>query len=205
MKIAKLLYLIPLALMAWGCYPAGPDLVEDTDIVYTTFDEGYDFSAKSTYAMPDKIVIGVDINNVGDTTLTYMKQADANRILDAINANMQNYGWTQVDISADPDVLLTPAGMSNTSYYYTWWYNWWYNDWYSWWGWYYPPYVTIDSYTTGTLVIAMADPNVETAYNQTESTWLSISNGILTKSNDIDRAVEAVETSFIQSPYLNIK
>lgn len=59
-------------------------------------------------------MIDVEIDN-GDTTYIYMKHVYANSILQAIDANMSAYGWSKVAISADPDVLLTPAAIKNTN------------------------------------------------------------------------------------------
>jgi hypothetical protein len=39
-----------------GCYPDGAEYYEDTDIVYTDYDDQFDFSSKGTYSIPDKIV-----------------------------------------------------------------------------------------------------------------------------------------------------
>src|SRR5262245_25682026 len=105
-----------LVLLLAGCYPQGPDYVEDTDVVYTTFDEKYDFKSKDTYAMPNKIVTDVKIEN-GDTTYEYMKDKFAQPIFDKIDENMKALGYTRVNLTADPDLLLTPAAISSTTYF----------------------------------------------------------------------------------------
>ena len=43
-------------LLLWGCYPGGPDYVEELDVSLTKHNPEYDFASKATYAMPDKIV-----------------------------------------------------------------------------------------------------------------------------------------------------
>ena len=43
-------------LLFWGCYPGGPDYVEELDVAISKHNPDYDFVAKATYAMPDKIV-----------------------------------------------------------------------------------------------------------------------------------------------------
>ena len=84
--------IIFLTLLLTGCYPDGPDYARDLDVVYTQFDETYDFSAKSTFALPDEIVIGVNFVD-GDTVPEYMKDIYATPILAAIQANMESNGW----------------------------------------------------------------------------------------------------------------
>jgi len=185
-----------------GCYPAGPEYVEDLDVVYSTYDQEYDFKSQGTYSMPDKIVTDVKIDN-GDTTYVYMKDVFAAPILAAIDQNMTKLGWEKIDIDNGPDVLVTPSVMSSTTYYYSYWYNWWYGGYYGgYWGWYYPPYYTVSSYTTGSVIITMADPNVESVINQSPAVWVSAANGLVTGYNDVDRVVTAINQAFVQSPYL---
>lgn len=203
--ISKTILTAVVGVFLLGCYPAGPEYVEDLDVVYTTYSETYDFKAKNTYAMPDKIVVDVKIDD-GDTTYVYMKDKFATPILAAIESNMTSLGWTKKDISETPDILVTPAAWTTTSYFYSYWYDWWYGGWYGgWWGWYYPPYYTISSYTTGTLVITMADPNEESPTGMTETKWLSAINGLYTGAYDVNRATTYIDQAFQQSPYLNTK
>lgn len=184
-----------------GCYPAGPEYVDDLDVVYTTFDEGYDFKSKGTYSIPDKIVTDVKIKN-GDTTYVYMNDKYAAPLLQAIESNMTTLGWSKVNIANNPDVLVTPAAISNTTYFYSYWYDWWYGGYYGGWGWYYPPYYSVSSYTTGTMIITIADPNTENAINRSPSVWVAAANGLLTYSGNIDRAKKGIDQAFAQSPYL---
>lgn len=184
-----------------GCYPGGPDYTEDTDVVYTTFDDDYDFTLPGTYAMPDKIVIDIEIDN-GDTTYEYMKDIYAQPILNKINDNMSARGYQLVDASANPDLLLMPAAMSSTHYYYWYWYCWWYGGYWPGWGWYYPPYYSVSSYTTGSFIMTLADPNVDNPLNQSEIAWLCAMNGLLSGNNNVDRVLDGIDQAFEQSPYL---
>ncbi len=106
--------------------------------------------------MPDKIVTDVKIKN-GDTTYVYMKDVYAEPILEAIESNMTTLGWNKVDIANNPRY----TGDSGSNFHHhlflqllvrlvVW----------IWrlWGWYYPPYYSVSSYTTGTMIITMADP-----------------------------------------------
>jgi Domain of unknown function (DUF4136) len=203
--LSKIMLTAVTGVFLLGCYPAGPEYVEDLDVVYSTYSETYDFKAQNTYAMPDKIVVDVKIDN-GDTTYVYMKDKFAKPILDAIDANMASLGWTKKNISEVPDVLVTPAAWTSTTYFYSYWYDWWYGGYYGgWYGWYYPPYYTVSSYTTGTVVITIADPNEETPTGRNETKWLSAINGLYTGAYDVNRVTTYIDQAFDQSPYLNTK
>ncbi len=195
---------MPVVLLS--CYPAGPEYVEDVDVTYTTYDQKFDFKSKGTYAMPDKIVVDVEIED-GDTTYIYMKDVFATPILAAIEDNMEANGWQRVGLAATPDVVVTPAGITSTTYFYSYWYDWWYGGWYGGWGWYYPPYYTISSYTTGSMIITMADPNVgnDNPINQSQTAWIAVGNGLFSGAYDISRVTKAIDEAFDQSPYLKIK
>jgi hypothetical protein len=202
----RLLLMAALPVVLLSCYPAGPEYVEDLDVTYTTFDEDFDFQSRQTYAMPNKIVVDVDIED-GDTTWIYMKDVFATPILAAIDDNLESRGWEKVDISQQPDVLVTPGALSSTTYFYSYWYDWWYGGWYGgYWGWYYPPYYTVSSYTTGSMIITMADPNVEddSPINQSETAWIAVGNGLFSGAYDISRVTDAIDEAFEQSPYLKL-
>jgi Domain of unknown function (DUF4136) len=201
--LSKMLLTAVTGVFLLGCYPAGPEYVEDLDVVYSTYNETYDFKAKNTYAMPDKIVVDVKIDN-GDTTYVYMKDKFATSILNAIETNMTSLGWTRVNISATPDVLVTPAAWTSTTYFYSYWYDWWYG-YGGWYGWYYPPYYSVSSYTTGTMAIVIADPNEETPTGRTETKWLAAINGLYSGAYDVNRINTYINQAFAQSPYLNTK
>lgn len=185
-----------------GCYPQGPEFTEDLDVVYTNFDPEFDFPGHNTYAMPDQIVTDVQITNSGDTIYEYMKPIYADQILARIDANMAALGWSKVDVSANPDVLMMPAGISSTTYFYSYWYCWWYGGYYGGWGWYYPPYYTVSSYTTGSLIMTMSDPTVDSPINRSATAWIGAMNGLLSGNGNINRALDGIDQAFEQSPYL---
>lgn len=198
----RMMFAVLPAIILWGCYPAGPDYVNDLDVTYTTHDNKYDFASKGKYAMPDKIVVDIDIED-GDTTFVFMKDVFATPILQAIDKNMEQLGWTKVDISEKPDLLLEPAGITSTTYFYSYWYDWWYGGWYGgWYGWYYPPYYTVSSYTTGTMIMTLSDPNVENPIGRTPAVWVAAINGVLSGSYDITRVTSGINDAFAQSSYL---
>ena len=201
-NFSRFLLAMTAGLALWSCYPEGAEYYEDTDMTYTQYDVEFDFSTRQTYALPDKIVIDVEIDN-GDTTFIYMEDVFAKPILQNIQTNMANYGWTKVDISAKPDMLVTPAATKSTTVFYSYWYDWWYGGWYGGWGWYYPPYY-VTSYTTGTMLITMADPNLENPINSSRVSWMMAGSGLASGAGDVSRITDAIDQAFVQSPYLKI-
>lgn len=192
-------FVLLIALFA-GCYPQGPDFIEDMDIVVTRFESGYDFNSKQTYARPDRIV-KITGDKQGNDDPEYIPDIIATSILATIDKNMTAMGYQKVDIDDNPDLLLTPASWETTNiiYYYDYWY-WWYGGYYPYWGWGYPGYVS--SYSTGTLFFGLVDPDVTSANGNPIFQWIGAANGILTYSYNATRVNNVIDKAFAQSPYL---
>lgn len=186
-----------------GCYPDGPDYIEEMDVVLAKHNDTYNFAAKGTYAISDKIV-KVTGNLVEGETPEFVPDLTGKPILARIESNMTAYGWQKVDISANPDMLLVPASWETTTvfYWYDYWYYWW-GGYYPGWGWggYYPP-VYYDSYTTGTLVMALIDKNEVGANGNPVTQWTGAISGIMTNSYNASRVNAAIDKAFTISPYL---
>jgi len=206
-------FTIPLfaMLLLASCYPSSPTYTQQYDLVATNFDPTYNFGSKTTYSLPDKIVVvtGDKINDP-NAPLEFVNDATATLIFNAINSNMATLGWTKVDQSSNPDVELLPAAMQTTTvyYYYNWGYYWgWYYPYSPGWGWYYPGYYppTVSSYTTGTLLVSMADINSITPDQQIPVEWTMLINGLLTgdASSVTTRINSTINQAFAQSSYLN--
>ncbi|MDZ7608582.1 MAG: DUF4136 domain-containing protein [Cyclobacteriaceae bacterium] len=198
MKSKIAIYLVIIAMMA-GCYPQGPEYYEDLDIVYTNFEETYDFASKGKYSMPDKIVkIAGDIVEGEDPE--FVKEPYNTQMLTQIAANMAALGWERVDDPEDADLVLFPATWTNTTIYY--WYDYWcwYYPWYCGWGWGYP---SVSSYTTGTLVLTLVANGPD--YIEPSRVWTAAANGLLSGSYNTSRVTEAIDQAFEQSPYLDTK
>ena len=204
MKILKILSLTAVVFLLTQCYPAGPEYVEELDLVYTNYDPACNFTAKQTYAIPDKIMkIDDDLINGGDPN--FIKEPYATQLLDKINQNMTNYGWTKVNKDANPDVLLAPVAyeLTTTYYYGGGYWDWWYGGWY---GWYYP-YPVTTSYTTGSLITTMLNPNDLSPDGKMRAVWGFIINGLLegTSAQFTERYSKGINQAYTQSPYLKIK
>ena len=189
-------------LFLWGCYPDGPNYTEDMDLVITHHNPDYNFVAKTTYAMPDKVVKITGNKQEGDAP-EFIPDATAKSLLDRVAANMESLGWQRVDVSANPDVLLTPASWETTTvyYYYDYWY-WWYGGYYPpYYGGYYPP-TYASSYTTGTFLVTMSDPDELSGTGKAVQQWTGAINGILDSKYNPARVLPLVDQMFTQSQYL---
>lgn len=204
MKILKLLSLTAVVFLLTQCYPAGPEYIEELDLVYTNYDPATNFTAKKTYAIPDKIM-KIDDDLVSGGGPNFVKEPYATQMLDKINLNMSNNGWTKVDKDENPDVLLAPVAyeLTTTYYYGGGYWDWWYGGWY---GWYYP-YPVTTSYTTGSLITTMLDTKDLSPDGKMRAVWGFVINGLLEGSatSFTDRYTRGINQAYIQSPYLKIK
>jgi hypothetical protein len=185
-----------------GCYPNGAEYTEDMDIVLTKHNEAYDFTTKGTYAMNDSIVKITGNVQEGEKP-DFIPQVTAAQILARIDANMAALGYTKVPLSKvdpKPDLLLLPSSWETTTiyYYYDYWYGWW-GGYYPYWG--YPP-VYAGSYTTGTLLMTLIDPEDIGANGNPIVEWTGALNGILTDKYNPARVNPLIDQAFNQSPYL---
>ena len=207
----KYLIAIVSAVLLAGCYPNGPDYVEQLDIVVSNYDPNFDFSAKSTYSLPDQVVkiTGESIDDPdGNGQPDFIDQGTATLILNQLRDNMNARGYTEVDETEDPDLIILPSAMETTTlvYYYDYWYWGWYYPSYPGygWGWYYPGYYppAYSSYTTGTLFIATTDPKGLTPDNNVPVVWVGVVNGLLNYGNTTTRIATSIDQLFAQSPYI---
>lgn len=195
--------LLGVALLT-GCYPDTPDSIEEYDLVYTNFAPDFDFKAETTYALPDSVVKVTGNLQQGELP-EMVNPVYANPLLARIRDNMNTYGWTEVDEANSPDVIVLPSAISTTTViisdpgYWGWYY-----PWYG--GWYYPGYYppTISSYSTGSLVIQMVDPNDLSATDSAPVVWVAAVNGLMegSTSSIVSRINQSVDRVFDQSEYL---
>jgi hypothetical protein len=205
MRILKLLSLTAIVFLMTQCYPEGPEYYEELDLVYSNYDPSYGFDSKLTYAIPDKIML-IDDELVEGGEANFVKEPYASQVLDQIIANMDANGWSKVEKDENPDVLLAPVGVevTTTVYYgYGGYWDWWYGGWY---GWYYP-YPVTTSYSTGSLIVTMVDPNDLSPNGKMRAVWGFIVNGVLSSSSAdfANRVTKGVDQAYTQSPYLKIK
>ncbi|MEJ1239549.1 DUF4136 domain-containing protein [Chryseolinea sp. T2] len=188
-----------------GCYPNGPDYVNDLDLVVTRFDKTFNFKNVRTYAIPDDVVKITGNASKGDE-IVFVDDEYAQVILKAVKDNLESYGWEQADVST-ADVVIFPTAMSSTTF--VWYYDWWWWDWWYPWdyfGWYYPYDIYGGSYTSGTVFLQMTHREGQTAVGNLPVPWAAILNGLLEGgTNNVDSRIErGIDQAFKQSPYLDI-
>jgi hypothetical protein len=194
-KFLTLAFIVSLGLL-WGCYPDGAEYYEETDIVYTNYDDSYNFGRKGTYSIPDKIVkITGNLQDGEDPE--FVKEPQNTQVLQKIESNMTALGYTKAADPANADLVLFPAVWTNTSVYYYYDYWCWYYPYYCGWGWGYP---SVTSYTTGTLLMTLVADGAE--YIQPTNVWTAAVNGLMSGYYDVSRVNNAIDQAFKQSAYL---
>jgi hypothetical protein len=183
----------------WGCYPDGAEFYEETDIVYTNYDEKFDFKSKETYSIPAKIVKITGNLKEGEDP-EFVKEPYNTQVLQKIESNMTQLGYTKTTDPANADLVLFPAVWTNTTvnFYYDYWC--WYYPYYCGWGWGYP---SVSTYTTGTLLMTLVADGEE--FVQPANVWTAAVNGLMSGYYDVTRVNKAIDQAFKQSPYLNTK
>jgi hypothetical protein len=196
-KLLALVFLTGLIIFG-GCYPDGAQYYSETDVVYTDYDDQFDFGTKKTYAIPDKIVkITKDL--IEGEEPEFIDEPYNTQILNRIESNMAEMGYTKTDDAEQADLALFPAVWTNTTIY--WWYDYWcwWNPYYcGWgWGWWGPSYST---QTTGTLMMALITDDEN--YIEPTRVWTGALNGLLSGRYDVNRVNNGIDQAFKQSPYL---
>jgi len=175
-----------------SCYPGETLTAADSDVIATFFNPNADFSTKMTYAIPDSIDrIDKDGNPVSDPG------PFDSQIISRIKQNLNALGFTEQQNPANADVLVV-AFINKTTWAsggcYPWGYGWWYP---------YPGYCypVVYTYSTGTLLIVMADRQSQ---GSTDALWVAGINGLLedTSSGIETRLANNINQAFKQSPYL---
>lgn len=206
---------VAAALLALAsCTPGSEITIQESDVVATLYDAKVDFGAIHTFAMPDSIVRLDDPDHPSDFTIQ-----NEDEILSLITTNFISRGYTLLDESSPtpPDVVVLVGVTTASQWYYDayypyypywgWWGGWGYwGYWGAGWGGYYPPYGDVDyAYSTGTLLVAMADPNNANTEDKTIPVyWFGAINGVLddTKASLESRVTDSINQMFQQSPYL---
>lgn len=209
--IRKLIFssvILGLAVLS-SCYPGSDRTLENTELVYTVYEDGFDFSLMKTYFLAEEVI-------AIDTTQT-IPESTRKAITDRIELNMNNLGWTRVydvdnnGIPTDAAALVVLASVltgsvEGVSYWPG--YGGWYGGWWGWGG--YPGYgwggVAIPySYDTGTMYIDMLDRSTYDADNERiDLVWMSAMNSVLSSSGfDTNSRIDRViDQAYAQSPYL---
>lgn len=192
-----------------GCYPGSSRTLENTELVYTIYEDNFDFTTQKTYFLSEEVI-------AIDTTET-IPESTRKAITDQIEVEMNKKGWTRVyDVDGEgiptdaASVVVLASALTGTVEGISYWpgYGGWYGGWWGWGG--YPGYgwggVAIPySYDTGTIYIDMLDrSSYDDDLERIDLVWMAAMNGVLSSSgfdtnNRIDRVISQ---AFEQSPYL---
>lgn len=208
--------IIPLGLtLLQGCYPNDSLSSDETDVVLTFYNDSVDFNDLSTYFMNDTVFILGD-----DDEKEPIDNPEV--IINQIATNMAAAGYTRIteESQEKPDIIILTGAFTSTTVSVGWWYPYWGwgGGWWYWsaergadyWGGYYPgwgyggvPYYT--SYTTGTVVIDMVNPDdydVIGSDTLVRVYWNAGIQGILNGANTDFRVKKAIDQAFTQSPQI---
>lgn len=209
----KKLIPILLAVFAFASCEKDPDMgkLDANYLVYTNYDKQADFKSFSTFYLPEDSILVISDSKEPQ----YLKGEGAEQIIAAYAANMEAKGYTPAS-KEDADLGIQVSYIAST-YFFTnysqpeWWWGypgyWNPGYWGNWGGWYYPYAVTY-SYSTNSFLTEMVNLKAdEGADKKLPIVWTSYLTGFETGSKAINRilAVEAVNQSFTQSPYLTNK
>ena len=203
-------FAVGLAVLA-ACAPdTGLNSVDDYDVVVTLYDKTADFGAISTYLMPDSIVHFEDDQNPGKA----LSREYDDLILERVEYNLQAIGYRKETDpeNREPDLYVLVSATSSLWYAagYSWWPRW---GWWPYWpggssdwifmGPYYGGGRTYQ-FSTGTLLVDMADNRDVEEDEDPPGIWTGAINGILEEgsSSSAQRLVDLIDRAFYQSPYL---
>ena len=192
----------------YGCYPKGAETVDDTELVYTVYDEDFVFSPKTYYLHDTVIYI--------DSTAERNAQTDA-LILNEIAAQFDKLGYERVPAINDPsevNMVVMSSVLKATVTGVNWYPGWggWYGGWWGGWGypgWGYPGgYIPVAySYKVGSIFIdAFDSQSLDSTSNiMPPIVWTAAMNSVLTSSGigQDTRIKRVIDQAFVQSPYLN--
>ena len=118
----KFIFYLSIIVLLGSCYPQGAEYYDELDIVYTDYNDEFDFASLGNYSIPDKIV-KVTGNIADGEEPEFVKEPMNSQMLAKMESNMTALGWTKVEDPATADLVLFPAVWTNTTVYY--WYNYW--------------------------------------------------------------------------------
>ncbi len=204
MKIKLLLIVFAGALVtacSWG--PGAMEETTDQILTVARKGENVDFSKFTTFAITDSVCVSTDgkknrLSN--DTTALIIAQ---------IVRNMENCGYTKVDADENPNLLVDVSYIlrTNTYMYPGYWHDWdwwWDSNYYPWYNWdtYYPYQmpVFVSSYTTGSLVIEIADVVQVATQASVPIVWHGLVREILNGKHTTEELMNSINEVFTILP-----
>ncbi|MEE9602435.1 MAG: DUF4136 domain-containing protein [Thermoguttaceae bacterium] len=186
-----------------SCTPGDSITASESDVVATLYDNTFDFNSIKNYFMPDTILhLTGDPDVVDDPNLNRSNDVF---IRGEIVRHLADLGYVRVAAGANPDFIVTLGATSTDTYsVYSWYPGWYYPGYPSYW---YPNYGYTSvsyAYTTGTLIVVLADEKADPANGLVDVWWNGNLNGVLNDSSVSirTRLTSGIDQMFEQSPYL---
>lgn len=200
----KKLLILFFAFALYSCYPGGAEFVDELDTVYTNYSPEFDFGTSYTYSLPDGVVNVSEQGFFG--TPEYIDPALSIAILNELRENLDGMGWQEVDEDDSPDIIVLASAFESDFYYFydPGYWGGYYPGYGPGWGWYYPGYGPgyVGSYSTGTVLIQMTDPN-NIMNDMVPVVWINTINGLLqgSQANIVARLKFGINQAFTQQPF----
>jgi hypothetical protein len=181
-------------------YPTSSDRLLEDLAIYTKYDTNTSFAQFKTFYISDTVK-WIDSKDSG-----YYTDSQAQAITGEITKNMTNRGYEKVAFNQDPDIAFMVVAIKNVNVtvYSPGWY-WGYPGYYPPWYWggggyYYPYYPTyVSSYSTGTLLIDMADLKNMGPDQKIWIRWNAYIRGLMTGSHTIEEIQQCIDQAFAQT------
>lgn len=204
MKVRLMLMIFAGALVtacSWG--PGALDETQNQILTVARKGANANFSNYRTFAITDSLAV------VEDSYKFRMNNDTTDMIIAQVVVNMNKYGYTQVVVEDNPDLLVDVAYIkkTNTYMYPGYWndWDWWWNcNHYPWYGWdsFYPYQmpVFISSYSTGSLVIEIADVTSVATEASVPVVWHGLVREILNGTHTYAQLISSIDEVFAILP-----
>lgn len=204
MKIIKLSVIAIISIMVASCSWGPGNLDETQDQILTIAYKSPDanFQNLKTYAMADSMSVVIDGRK------ERVKNEDSQAIFSLIAQNLNKLGYTQTDPDSNPSVLVDLGYIQSTNkavypgYWndWDWWWNYYYYPYYPWHPYYpYPMPAVVSTYTTGTIIIEMADVTL-VKEEKVPVVWHGVVRSILNGTHTQAQLTDAINEVFTMLP-----
>ncbi len=204
MKLVKLSILAFLSVWVASCSWGPGDLDETQDQILTIAYKSPEanFANYKTFAISDSMAVVIDGSK------KRVKNEESEKVYNLIVQNLQRLGYTETETTQNPNLLVDLGYIQSTKTtvypgYWSDWDWWWETIHYPWYPWYpyypYPMPTIVNSYTTGSLIIEMADVTRSQQQN-VPIVWHGTIRGILNGKHTEAQLVKAVNEVFTILP-----
>ncbi len=203
-----LLFAIIIVPLAWSCEPA-PDTMRLLDqlVVSTNYDPEVNFNQYSTYSISTDTIGLVSNRNPNDTLITQGESNFPRPVLQRVVSNLNQLGYTRVEQNENPDwrinvYVVNDFNLFQQVFYPDFYYPSYYGYGYGYGSFFGYPIVNTYATNTGSLVLEILDLRNVTPDNKVKVIWNAYMGDIYSTINLIKQSEEAIDQSFVQSPYL---